>query len=150
MSENDDGYLEHYTSKSEALERQQREREEQAEYSQFDHPSYYEMGHHQPDGYPMYMQDSYQGNHYHPQPMMSPNPPMSAGNFHPSMSPNIPQHSYGIPQSPVDYHEDDGSKLLHFISHSSLDMQYMGQYQMTRHHSIPGQPEEYPAYGNGY
>eukprot|EP00344_Euplotes_crassus_P003653 CAMPEP_0197004632 /NCGR_PEP_ID=MMETSP1380-20130617/24307_1 /TAXON_ID=5936 /ORGANISM="Euplotes crassus, Strain CT5" /LENGTH=408 /DNA_ID=CAMNT_0042423491 /DNA_START=17 /DNA_END=1243 /DNA_ORIENTATION=+ len=137
ISENDEGYIELYTNKTEEIERRQREMDEQNDYQQFDH-NYYDMGHHQPDNYPMYMQDVYQSNPYSGQPMMHHPSPMSSMGFSPSMGQNMPQGHYAMPQNSSDYQEDDGN------------MQYTSQYQLGRHPQLSGQPEDYHNYGNGY
>lgn len=121
--------------------------EEQQDYQSFDHGPYYDMGHHQPEGYPMYMPDAYQGATYAGQPMVHHNPPMPPMGFNPSMVPNMPQNHYAVSPGPAEYAEEDGSKSVQ--SHS-IDMQYVNQYQMPRHPQNTGTGEEYHHYGNGY
>lgn len=111
VSQEEDAYMDGYKSQTQEIERKQREMGEHMEYNHFDHHSYYETEHHQNDGYHMYVQDSYQENHYPTsQPMMASNPTMSPGNFHPSMSPSMNQNPYAVQHNTVGYHEDDGSK----------------------------------------
>ena len=148
ISENDEGYIELYTNKTEELERRQREIEEHESYQTFDHNPYYDMPHHTNDNYAMYMPEGgYPANAYN-QPQMMHQPPMPPmGGFNTQMAPNMPQNHYAVSPNPMEYSEDDGSK---WRPSKNLDMQYAGQYQMSRHPQGTGQPEEYHNYGNSY
>lgn len=144
ISENDEGYIELYTNKTEELERNRRELEEHDGYQSFDHSSYYYMQNHHPEGY---MPEGNPGYAYNPQPIMHPNPPMPPMGFNPSMGAGMPQNHYAVSPNPMEYSEDDGSKPP---PPHPLDMPYNGQYQMPRHPTGTGQPEEYHNYGNSY
>lgn len=140
ISENDEQYLDNYTSKTDQLEREAREYQEMNDdymhHEQYQHYPYYTMAGHGMDYGSDNMNTAYNG---YPNGLLHPSPHTAHMGYPNSMSPNM-HAGYGMSPNHMEYNQDG--------DHPAMGMQYPMHYQMPQNRH--GQNNNMDNYSGGY